>query len=175
MEILLVFIEFHFIKKWKHFLFFILLLSSLGLCIYYCSDDCIYISNTKEFHSNIINVLGILIGFSISVLAILLSVENDNIKSAKKNYIKGTKGKEKKFYSRPISIYECITIELAYIILIQCFLLIANFIYPTFIDITSKTGKLYYSINVSILVYCILLLVQNVLNIYFILTKKEKL
>ena len=90
--------------------------------------------NATNYHSNIINVLGILIGFTISVLAIILSAENENIKTAKATYVKNSSDEYKKIYSRNISLYEDVTISLVYIIIFQGILLIANFIYPIFID-----------------------------------------
>ena len=124
-------------------------------------------------HQIIVNVLGILIGFTISVLAIILSVENENIKTAKTTYVKNSSDEYKKIYSRNISLYEDVTISLVYIIIFQGVLLIANFIYPIFIDITSIQGKLCFSINISIMTYIILLLVRKTLDLYFILTRKD--
>ena len=173
MEFILVFFEFYFIKRWRVYWVYILLPIILGFCIYNFSDEKIYKIRAETFHNNIINFLGILIGFSISALTIILSVENENIKATKKETIKNNKGEELILYSCPISLYESVTVELVYIIIVQGLLLIANFTYPSFVDIISKIGKIYYSINVSIVTYCILLLMQNILNLYFIFTKKD--
>lgn len=167
MEYLLLIIEFHIIKRWETLKASILSIV-LGLCVYFLSNDCLYCQHAQEYQNNITTVLGILIGFSISVFAILLSVENDSIREAKK------KETEIVIYSRHVYLYETLLVELAYVIIIQGFLLISNFVYPIFIDVTTKIGKGYFSISISLTIYSILLLLRNVLSFYFILTKKGK-
>lgn len=167
MEYLLLIAEFHKIKRWS--IFKALGLSIvLGVCVFLFSDDDAYKIQADSYINNIITVLGILIGFSISVFAILLSVENDSIREAKKTETKI------KIYNNPIYLYESLIIELAYVIVIQGFLLIANFVYPLFINVSSITGKFVFSIDISLMTYSIVLLLRNVLNFYFILTKKDK-
>lgn len=171
MQAILMFIEYHILKKGK--IIPILLFSfGIGACVYFFTDDSIYNANVDKYLGNILNVLGILLGFSISTLAILLSVENDNMKAAKKELIKDKNGNEMMLYKQKISLFESVTMELVYLILIQGFLLIANFVCPHFIVIESNIGKCIYSIDVSFMVYSIFLLIQNMLNMYFILTKK---
>lgn len=166
MEYLLLIIEFHFIKRWK-ILKTVCLSIILGLCVYYLSNDCFYYRHAVEYQNNITTVLGILIGFTISVFAILLSVENSSIREAKK------KETEIIIYSRHVYLYETLLVELAFVIIIQGFLLISNFVYPIFVDVATKTGKVFFSISISLTTYSILLLLRNVMNFYFILTKKE--
>lgn len=167
MEYLLLIAEFHKIKRWS--IFKALGLSIvLGVCVFLFSYDDAYKIQADSYINNIITVLGILIGFSISVFAILLSVENDSIREAKKTETKI------KIYNNPIYLYESLIIELAYVIVIQGFLLIANFVYPLFINVSSITGKFVFSIDISLMTYSIVLLLRNVLNFYFILTKKDK-
>lgn len=166
MEYLLLIWEFHCIKRWK-ILITSLFSLSLGMCIFLLSDDCYYIQHAESFQNNITTVLGVLIGFTISVFAILLSVENESIRKAKKE------ATDIKLYSRNVTLYESLIVELAFVIIIQGFLLMSNFVYPIFVDVISKTGKLFFSINIALVIYSILLLLGNVLNFYFILTKKE--
>lgn len=162
------------LKKRKIAPFVILAMSiGIGLCVYYNTKPNIYLAKAEVFHSNIINVLGILLGFSISTLAILLSVENDKMKAAKKELLKDKKGKEIKLYKNKISLFESVSMELVHVIILQGLLLISNFVYPHFVDIVSNTGLLIYSINIFLMIYCMLLLINNILSLYFILTKKE--
>lgn len=166
MEYLLLIAEFHIIKRWK-LLFTLGFSIVLGVCVFLFSNDEAYTLQADSHINNIITVLGILIGFSISVFAILLSVENDSIREAKKKETKI------KMYNKPVYLYESLIIELAYIIVVQGLLLIANFLYPLFINVSSITGKLIFSIDITLMTYSIVLLLRNVLNFYFILTKKE--
>lgn len=166
MEYLLLIIEFHIIKRWK-ILKAICLSVALGLCVYYFSNDCFYYQHAVDYQNNVTTVLGILIGFTISVFAIMLSVENGSIIEAKK------KETDIVIYSRRVYLYETLLVELAFVIIIQGFLLISNFVYPVFVDVATNTGKVFFSITISLTTYSILLLLRNVLNFYFILTKKE--
>lgn len=171
MQAILMFIEYHILKKGK--IIPILLFSfGIGAFVYFFTDYSVYNANVDKYLGNILNVLGILLGFSISTLAILLSVENENMKAAKKELIKDKKGNEIILYKQKISLFESVTMELVYLILIQGVLLIANFVYPHFVVVESNIGKCIYSVNVSFMVYSIFLLIRNMLNMYFILTKK---
>lgn len=162
------------LKKRKIAPFVILAMSiGIGLCVYYYTKQSIYVVKAETFYSNILNVLGILLGFSISTLAILLSVENDKMKTAKKEFVKDKKGNEIELYKNKVSLFESVSIELVHVIILQGLLLISNFVYPHFVDIVSNTGLLIYSINIFLMIYCMLLLINNILSLYFILTKKE--
>ena len=167
MEYFLLIVEFHRIKRWK-ILKAIGISLVLGLCVFFFSDVEVYKPHADSYIESIITVLGILIGFSISVFAILLSVENDNIREAKKRKT------EIIMYNKPLYLYESLIIELAYVIIVQGLLLVANFVYPLFIDVSTVKWKLFFSIDISLMTYSIILLLRNVLNFYFILTRKEE-
>ena len=167
MEYLLLLIEFFWIKGIRAILWSCAIPVVIGLLIFYKSDNIIYCQNAANFHSNIVTVLGILIGFTISTLTMLLTVNNVNLEKAKLKLI----GKE--IFKKSISLFDSVVISLAYIIVIQGFLLITNFIYPIFISISTLQGKTLFAINISLMVHIILILMRNVLDFYFILTKKE--
>jgi len=167
MEYLLLLIEFFWIKGIRAILWSCAIPVTIGLLIFYKSDNTIYYQNAANFHSNLVTVLGILIGFTISTLTMLLTVNNANIEKAKLELI------GKKIFKKDISLFDSVVIGLAYIILIQGFLLIANFIYPIFVSIATLQGKTFFAINISLMVHIILILMRNVLDFYFILTKKQ--
>lgn len=166
MEYLLLVGEFFYVKG-KEILVYLFLPVIIGLLIYYKSDNCIYEANLSAFHTNIVTILGILIGFTISSLTMLLTVSNANIEKAK--------GKSLKIivFKKEISLYDKVVMGLAYIIIVQGFLLIGNFIYPIFIPIESNLGRILFSINISIVVHIILILMRSILDFYFIITKKD--
>lgn len=119
-----------------------------------------------DYYGNTINILGILIGFSISIFAILLSLENDNIRKAKDEKLKI------KMYSKNVSLYDALLVDFAYIIIVQGFLLMANIL----LSITSfgeKNNMIIVSIDISMTIYIIVLLLRCMLDMYLILTKKE--
>jgi len=122
--------------------------------------------DVTDYYGNTINILGILIGFSISIFAILLSLENDNIRKAKEENLKI------KMYSKNVSLYDALLVDFAYIIIVQGFLLMANIL----LSVTSlgeKNNMIIVSIDISVTIYIIVLLLRCMLDMYFILTKKE--
>ena len=166
MEYLLLFIEFHIIKG-KSILRTLFFCLGLGVFVYLFVDNELYVNNVSFFNTTIIDILGILIGFTISAVAIFLSIDNSNINEAKNKKL------NVKLYSKNISLYDSIFVGFFYIIIIQGFLLIANFICPLFVKETTVSGKILFSINISSLSYIILFMLKNVLEFYFILTKKN--
>jgi hypothetical protein len=168
MEYLLLIIEFLYVKGLKaifwHFLFPIV----IGLLVFYKGDPSIYREYASNFQNNLVTVLGILIGFTISAFTMLLTVNNSNVDRARARLL------NKKIFSKQLTLFDSVLIGLAYIILIQGLLLIANFIYPVFISVESSLGKIMFSINVAFLIHVILTLIRNILDFYFILTKKDE-
>jgi hypothetical protein len=167
MEYFILIIEFFYIKGFKGIIGGFVLPALLGYFFYKCGSNCDFEKNYLIYNTNIITLLGILIGFTISTFTLLLTVNNENIEKAK-NHLIG-----KKIFSRSISLYDTVIIGLAYLILIQGILLIFNFAYPLFISTESNYNKLLYAINVSIVIHIIILLMRCILDFYFILTKKK--
>jgi hypothetical protein len=172
MEYALLFFEYIWIKKWSY-LKQIIICGLLGFAIYNFADSKIITKHSIDFHSNIMTALEILIGFSISIFTVFLTIDNENVKEAKKEKLK--KGsKVIKLYNEEVSLYDSILIGLAYVIIIQGVLLILNFIYPVFVDIDSIRNKLFLVINIAITIHIIMLLMRSILDFYFIITKKSK-
>jgi hypothetical protein len=167
MEYLLLIVEFFIIKGKRAFFYYVLLPICLGLLIYFCSDKINYETNSTNFHTNIITVIGIIIGFTMSMFVMFLTIDNHNLDKAKSKLL------DKKLYGKNVSLYDSVLVGLAYAILILGFLIIANFIYPIFIPIKSSGGKVLFSINISIAVHAILILMRNILDFYFIISKKS--
>jgi hypothetical protein len=119
-----------------------------------------------DFYSNLMTVIGILTGFSISIFTVFLTIDNENIREAKKESF------GRKLFGKEFSLYDTLLTGLAYIIIIQAILLIANFIFPVFVDIETEKSKIFFSINIAISIHIILLLMRSVLDFYFIITKK---
>lgn len=163
MEYLLLFIDFCRVKKGA-IIIHIVLPVIVGLAIYFGVDHDNFMKNASEFRNNSVTILGILVGFSISIFTVFLTIDNENIRKAKRVKIKE---------SESITLYDSVLTVLAYLVIIQGFLLIFNFIYPAFIEIESQKGKHLYAINIALLVHIILLLMRNILDFYFILTKKQ--
>lgn len=107
------------------------------------SDSCRFYSVVDAIQSDILSVIGILLGFTISVFAIFLTSEGANIEKARNSYIEKVK-----LGSEPVSLYRAITINFTYIVVVEGFLLLIGMIYPIFFSTTFLVGKILFSFNV---------------------------
>lgn len=165
LQYLLLIFEFIYIKRSK--LIFSLLLSFLvGLSVYYCdlgltSDD---ISN---YTSNSISVLGILLGFTASIFAIIITNGNSEIDESKKQETKV------KLYKKPFTIYDQLVIGCGFLILLYGSLLILNFLMPIYKNVIDSYYLKIFSINISLIIFSVIQLVSSILEFYFIITKRK--
>jgi hypothetical protein len=166
MEYVLLLFEYIWIKRGAY-LTQIVFCTLIGLLVYIFSDECILVRHSFDFHSNIMTVLGILTGFSISIFTVFLTIDNENVRKAKKEDL------GRKLYGKEISLYDTLLIGLAYAIIVQAILLIVNFVYPAFVDIETEKSRQFFSINIAIFIHIILLLMRSILDFYFIITKKQ--
>lgn len=164
MEYLLILSEFLYIKGKKSYISFFIIPSIIGVLIYF------FLPNSSQelsgFSSNIINILGILIGFSTSIFVMLLTIENKNIDLAKNEYT------DIIVFKRKISLFDSIVVGLAYLILVLGFLLILNLVYPFFISFISCAGKVIFCLNISLVIHAIIVLMDVILSFYLIITKR---
>jgi len=123
--------------------------------------------NGSTIQTSILNVVGILLGFTISILAIFITGNIKSIDEAKeyKTNIK--------LHNKEISLYTIIVIGLIYIAIINAILLIMNIIIPVFFEIFSFTGRILFSINIFLLLHSIISLITVVKDFYFIVTKNR--
>lgn len=151
--------------KWKA------LLGNIILSIVLCS--LVLFTNVKfdnslfeKLTSNSINLLGVLLGFTASIFTVILTIDNDVIKESKRKILEG------RFYSREFTLYDSLVINFAFLIILQGFLLIINFISPIF-NFNKDGLKFYLLVDLVLITLMILLLVNAILEFYFIITKKS--
>ncbi|WP_428069925.1 hypothetical protein [Chryseobacterium gambrini] len=120
----------------------------------------------EKFTSNSINLLGILLGFTASIFTVILTIDNEIIKAAKNKLLEG------KFYEKEFTLYDSLVVNFAFIIILQGFLLIINFISPVFVLEDNKL-KIFLLTDITLIILMILLLVNAILEFYFIITKKR--
>lgn len=164
-EYLILFFEYAYIKS-RFFIYNVTACLLTYLSITKLDLNIDYSKYAEHMHSNLVTVIGILLGFSISTLTILLTVDNNKVSEAKAEFI------GRKILGRKITLYDSILTGIAYVVVIQCCLLLLNFIYPIFIDIESKCGLTMFALSIAILLHVILTLMREILNFYFIITKK---
>lgn len=116
--------------------------------------------------SNVLNVNGILLGFTISILAIVVTSGNQNIDKAKEYKI-GIKIWEEEF-----SLYDKLVINLSYTIIIQGLILLICFVVPNFIDANYCYQLKLVSIAVAASVHVVFMIIGITLDLYLIVSKK---
>lgn len=165
LQYLLLIFEFLYIKRSK--LTFSLLVSALvGVSVCYgnlglTKDD------ISSYISNSINVLGILLGFTASIFAIIITNGNSEIEEAKK------KDTKIKLYKTPFTIYDQLVIGCGFLIFLLGFLLILNFLLPIYKNVIETYYLKIFSINISMIIFSVIQLVSSILEFYFIITKRK--
>lgn len=162
MEYLLLIIEFFLSKKIRSYFGLLILPVLLSFVMYYTVSIEVV---EKQDYGNIITLLGILLGFTISLFAIFLSANNSNIRESK--------SKETDFvvFGKRLSIFDIMQTSIAYVIIMECLLLLINIILPIII-IESESLKLFFVINIGILAHIVIILLRSLLDFYFALSKR---
>ena len=109
-RVAVLFYEFFATRKWSYLLS-IAISIAIGVIVFYNIDTLKKPNFASETRSDILNVIGILLGFSISVLAIFIASGNKNIDASKEHSI-GVK----LWKNKMVSLFDRIVIDLSYFI-----------------------------------------------------------
>lgn len=126
---------------------------------------------TETFKNNSINLLGILVGFSITIITILTTGQSKNLEEIKRIKTKI------KINGKLISVYRLLLINFTYSVVIEVFLIIIFLIYPLLkhnIPINRLTKYIIFSILVFLIIHILLLTIRNLTDFYLIITKPEE-
>lgn len=158
--------EFFATRKWTYLLS-IAISIAIGVIIFYNIDTLKKPNFASETRSDILNVIGILLGFSISVLAIFIASGNKNIDASKEHSI-GVKLWKNKTHS----LFDRIVIDLSYVIFWESVVLLICFIIPAFIIDPCRELRL-TCIIIAVLVHIIFVILGITSDLYLIVSKKE--
>lgn len=128
-------------------------------------------SATIVFKDNAINLLGILVGFSITIITILTTGQGKNLDEIK------SKVTDIKINNEKITLFRLLLINFTYSVIIEVSLIIVCLIYPLLIEnigmnlIVKYVG---FSILVFLILHIMLLTMRNLTDFYLILIKPEK-
>lgn len=154
-------------KKEFSFLFIIpfIFTAVLNLFIFYEVD----LKDLFQNLGNIINLLAILIGFSITGLAILASGGSENL-----NLLRKTNSREKKLDGKPVDLYKLLLNNFTYAVILELFTLGFNLLFSFIYSATlfKNSVSIFYTIDCFLIIHIILLNIKNVTNIYFSLFKE---
>lgn len=165
LKYLLIIFEYIYIKRLK---FFLRLVPALlvGVSIKYCDLNLTAIDITS-YINNLTNVLGILFGFTASIFAIIITTENKVFEEVKSTQT------EMKLYKKPFTLYDQIVINTGFLIFLFGILLVINFLIPIYQNLFNSHYLVIFAINLSILIFAVIQLISSILELYFIVTKRE--
>ncbi|EQB91295.1 hypothetical protein [Elizabethkingia anophelis] len=132
-----------------------------------CIDDFKIFSTFKD---SSINVLGVLLGFSIAVITIITTGGSKNIEEIKKSPT-GIKIGEKEIF-----LYDLVLINFTYSVVLEILLIFSCLIMPLVnrLFLFGSTFKLaLYSIMIFIVLHILLLTLRNITDFYLIISKKK--
>jgi hypothetical protein len=128
-------------------------------------------SATIVFKDNAINLLGILVGFSITIITILTTGQGQNLDEIK------NKRTNIKINKEQITLFRLLLINFTYSVIIEVGLIIVCLIYPLLIENIKFNQNLKYvgfSVLVFLILHIMLLTMRNLTDFYLILIKPAK-
>lgn len=121
-------------------------------------------SKLLDINGYLINSLAILIGFSITTITILATSNNNNIKEIKNKYSPRT------IDGKKISLYKLIFISYSFVLFMEFIAILYTLAYYLVYssDYIALYSKVFFGLNIFIVLHIILLNIRNVVNFYLI-------
>lgn len=162
MEYLLLILEFFLSKKVRSYFGLVVIPLIVSLVMY--NTITLDVSRNQDY-GNIITLLGILLGFTISLFAIFLSANNSNIRESK------SKKSDFKVFNKELSVFDIMQTSIAYVIIMECLLLAVNITVPLVLT-EPGSRKLFLVIIIGVLLHIVIILLRSLLDFYFALSKR---
>jgi len=140
----------------------------LGLIIFFLLKIGANVNATKIFKDNSINLLGILAGFSITIITILTTGHSRNLEQIKKVETKVKIGNNK------VTLYRLLLINFTYSVILEAFLIIFCLTYPLVLsnlEIPIIGKYVVFSVLVFLIIHVLLLTIRNLTDFYLIITR----
>lgn len=124
----------------------------------------------KDVLGDFITVLALFVSFTVGYLSILITSSSENVNALKQD-------ESKEFFDengRPYTLYQILMTEITYTVLVEISVLLVCVIEKFLINcFMSQVLKIFCSINVSLFVYVLLLILVDVKNLYFSFWKSK--
>lgn len=164
--LLLVFDYFKTLNR-KNCLFEIVIPFFIGLAVACCSFFYPEYLSTSKFFDNSINIIGVLLGFTLAIITFFVASDNKNIENTKKHLTNYIVGNEK------ISLYRLLIDNYSYLIIIETIICLGFLIGGLFYFILPLSFQIILkSIYVVLVIHILLITIRSVTDLYFILIKK---
>jgi hypothetical protein len=169
-EFLLLIIDYFRVIKRRDFLLDWLLPILLTIIFFYVNLNNLKLTElVRSLSANTISLLGILVGFSIAVITLLITANTKNIDEIKE--LVAARINE----YRTVSLFELMIITYTYSVIIEVVLIIFNLFIPSInLNENSYTlrANLIASIDILLILHVLFVTIRNITNFYFILIKK---
>lgn len=120
------------------------------------------------FNNNVVKVLAVLIGFTITIITLVVTGNSPNLTEIRE------KETNVKINGKNITLYKHLLINYTYSVIVEIFLIIFCLIYPLLLDIIDVNYLIKYlgfSILLFFVLHILLLSVRNLTNFCFIIIK----
>jgi hypothetical protein len=131
-----------------------------------------YTDSIKQFNGYIITLLGILIGFSMTSITLLVTSNGKNIER-----LQETPTDERRIGKQLINLYQLVLINFVFVLMVEIFSLLINLIFSLVDTVSDKPKEIwmyFYAVNVFLLLNIVLLTIKNTTNIYFVFLANKK-
>lgn len=151
------------------FLYELLIPIIVGITTYYYLQNGLDPKICKKFGESSLTLLGVLLGFSITIITILTTGNSKNlvlIRSTETEYIIGGK---------KITLFDLLIINFTYSVVIEIILIIVLLLYPVFIsnvEIPLLVKFIGFSLLSGLVIHILLLTMRNLTDFYLVLLKK---
>jgi len=164
---LLVFFEYYKTSKLSFLIWNFVISLALAITSIYSVRNIDFTTLAEDFIKNSVGILGILVGFSISMFTLLNTVSNPNIDQIKK------KETGQILYGKPVYLFDLLIVSMIYIVLLESILFIFNLLFPFYFDLSTKAGTIAFAVDVFLIIHIVLVNVSTTVDFYFIITRKE--
>lgn len=125
---------------------------------------------TETFNNNVIRLLAVLVGFSITIVIILTTGHSRNLEEIKKTKTKAT------LHNKKVSLFRLLIINFTYAVVVEIGLILICLIYPFIINkvvIPDLAKIIGFSILFMMIVHVLLLNIRNLTDFCLIITKEK--
>lgn len=129
-----------------------------------------YTDEAKDFVAQILNVLGVLLGFSIASVTLLLTSASQTIEQLKNTLANG-----RKIGGNSINVYQLTLITFNFLLFVEISGTLINLIYSLVssvnIDLRDSTWKIFYAFDCLLITQVLALNIRNTTNLYMVFLK----
>jgi hypothetical protein len=168
MEYLLVVYEYFRTRTFRHFVAQLLIPIIIGVFMYQYIDEKKFNTIVLSTNKELVTILGILLGFTISIFTVLLTSDNKNIDLAKQSYVKNIR-----LYQKKVSLHRYSLINLGYLIIVESIFIVTGLIFHWAKIPFPFLEKLFICIFFSSVVHVVAVILRTFLDIYFILSRSD--